>query len=183
MAEPQGGGPEEFVRPENVIEDWGLKKGDHVADFGSGHGFLTLPIARAVGAEGKVYALDIQKPTLDIIRSRARLLHLLNIECIWADLEHTGGSKLKDAFIDFVVIANIAFQVESKDVMFKEAHRILRPTGRLAVIEWNERSRIGPPRELRVPKKKIIELAQLTGFHFDREFNADANHYGILFAK
>lgn len=172
-----------FVRPESVIAELGLKKGDHVADFGAGHGYFTLPIARVVGSEGKVYALDVQKSVLDVIRSRARLVHLLNIECIWADLEHPGGSKLKDAFVEFVIMANIAFQAETKDTIFKEAYRILRPGGRIALIEWNESSRVGPPQELRVSKRKVTELAQLTGFHFEKEFSAGTSHYGIIFQK
>ena len=132
MEEHTPGQSNEFVRPESVIALLDLKKGDHVADFGAGHGYFTLPIARAVGSEGKVYALDVQKSVLDVIRSRAKLVHLLNIECIWADLENPGGSKLKDAFVEFVIMANIAFQAETKDTIFKEAYRILRPGGRIA---------------------------------------------------
>ena len=55
-----------FIRPESVIDQWRLKRGDHVADFGAGHGYFTLPAARAVGAEGKIYALDVQRATLDV---------------------------------------------------------------------------------------------------------------------
>ena len=172
-----------FVRPESVIAQLGLKKGDHVADFGAGHGYFTLPVARAVGSEGKVYALDVQKHVLDVIRSRAKLLHLLNIEYIWADLEHPGGSKLKDAFVDVVIMSNIAFQAETKDTIFKEAYRILRPGGHIALIEWNESSRVGPPKEVRISKRKVTELAQLTGFHFEKEFSAGTSHYGIIFGK
>lgn len=182
MEAPTGSTQKTFS-PESVIQDWGIKRGDHVADFGAGHGYFTLPIARIVGAEGKVYALDIQKSVLEVIRSRAKLVHLLNIECIWADLEHMGGSKLKDSFIDLVIIANIVFQADEKNVIFKEAFRVLRPGGKVAIIESSEDAKVGPPRELRIPRRTVIELAQLNGFHFDREFNAGSDHYGLIFAK
>lgn len=183
MEDSISGKMKEFISPERAIEQWELKKGDHVADFGAGHGYFTIPVAQRVGGEGKVYALDIQKSVLDVIRSRAKLLHVLNIECIWADLEHPGGSKLKDGYVDFVILSNIAFQAETKNAIFKEAHRILRPGGRIAVIEWTDDSKMGPPREIRVEKRRVVEIAQLTGFHFDKQFDAGRDHYGLIFAK
>ena len=76
-----------FLRPEQIVQQLGLKKGDYVADFGAGHGYFTIPIARLVGGDGRVYALDIQKPVLEVIRAKAKLEHLLNVELMWVNLE------------------------------------------------------------------------------------------------
>ena len=107
-----------FLEPDRIVRSFGLEAGDHVADFGAGHGYFTIPMARLVGGDGKVYTIDIQKSVLDIIRARAKVEHLLNIEPVWADLDEPGGSKLKDKFLDFVVIANILFQAEKKRKSF-----------------------------------------------------------------
>ena len=96
-----------FLEPERLVQYFSLEKGDYAADFGAGHGFFTMPMAREVGNGGKIYAFDIQKPVLEVIRAKARINHLLNIEIIWADLDEPGGSRLKDNFIDFAVVANI----------------------------------------------------------------------------
>jgi ubiquinone/menaquinone biosynthesis C-methylase UbiE len=78
-----------------------------------------MALARSVGNEGKVWAIDIQKPVLDIIRSRAKTEHLLNIEYVWADLEEPGRSGLAERFMDFVVIGNILFQAGRRDIVLR----------------------------------------------------------------
>lgn len=175
----------EFLDPSRIVRHFDLEKGDHVADFGAGHGYFTIPIARAVGGEGKVYAIDIQKSVLAIIRAKARHEHLLNIETVWADLDQPGGSRLKDRFLDTVVIANILFQAEAKGVILQEAFRILREKGTLVLIEWDPDtpSPLGPPLEMRLRKEHAKSLALQSGFAHVREFDAGAYHYGLLFRR
>jgi SAM-dependent methyltransferase len=96
-----------------------------------------VALACSVGSEGRVWAIDIQKAVLEIIRSKARTEHLLNIEYVWADLEEPGRSGLAERFMDFVLIGNILFQAARRDIVLREAWRILREAGRLAVIEWD----------------------------------------------
>jgi ubiquinone/menaquinone biosynthesis C-methylase UbiE len=140
-----------FLEPERIVQNFGLEKGDHVADFGAGHGYFTIPIAKIVGGNGKVYALDVQKPVLDIIRARAKVDHLLNIETIWADLDQPQGSKLKDKLLNFVVIANFLCQVEGKPAIWREAARVLGQGGGVVVIDWDQTpTPLGPPLNLRV---------------------------------
>ena len=166
------------------MQGFGLRVGDHVADFGAGHGYFTIPMARAVGGDGKVYAIDVQKEVLDIIRAKAKVEHLLNIEPMWADLDQPHGSKLKEGYIDLVMIANMLFQTEQKEQLLKEAYRVLRSGGRLAIVEWDESpAPLGPPPALRIKKEKVRGLGIAAGFEIDREFEAGSHHYGLLFIK
>ena len=178
----------EFLEPDRIVQSFALQPGDYVADFGAGHGFFTMAMARAVGGDGKVYALDIQKSVLEVIRAKAKLEHLLNVEYVWADLEKIGGSKLTDAAVDFVIIANILFQAEDKQTLMKESNRVLRIGGRLTLIEWNpvdegKGPSLGPPIPVRVGKEIALSFAKEAGFQMDREFDAGAHHYGLLFKK
>ena len=174
----------EFLEPARIVKYFDLKPGDHVADFGAGHGYFTIPMARIVGGDGKVYAIDIQKPVLDIIRSRAKLENILNIETVWANLDQTNGSKQKDQILDFVLIASILFQSENKENVVREAWRVLRPGGRLAIIEWDEtQTPLGPHVNLRLRKDTVKALTSQAGFEADREFEAGTHHYGLLFKK
>lgn len=174
-----------FLEPEVVIRELGLKSGDHAADFGAGHGYFTIPMARIVGGDGRIYAVDIQKSVLEVIRSKARLEHLLNIETVWSDLDNSGGSRLKDNFMDLVLVANILFQADDRGVLFKEASRVLRQGGRLAVVEWSPGANLsfGPAEHLRISKEEVKKFAADAGFSLQREFGAGAYHYGILFRK
>lgn len=173
-----------FLEPEKIVRNFGLEKGDHVADFGAGHGYWTIPMAKIVGGDGRVYALDIQKPVLEIIKTRAKLEHLLNIEYVWTDLDAPKGSRIKDKFCDFAVIANILFQAEQKAGLFQEAWRVLREGGRLAVMEWDQSpAPLGPPLNARVKKEEVRRWAGEAGFSEAGEFEAGSHHYGLMFQK
>jgi ubiquinone/menaquinone biosynthesis C-methylase UbiE len=173
------------LEPGRIVAGFGVRQGDHIADFGSGHGYFTLPLARAAGAGGRVYAIDVQESALDAIRSAAAFEHLLNIEYVRADLDIRGGSHLKDRFIDLVVMGNILFQAQDKDALLHEARRVLREDGRLAMIEWDASavSPLGPPPAMRVKKDAARAAALQAGFEYDREFAAGTHHYGLLFVK
>ncbi len=176
----------DVLNPLKIVQLFGLKNGDYVADFGSGHGYFIGPIAKSILPEGKVFAIDIQKDMLDVARAKSKLENLPNVECIWSDLENIQGSKLKDDFVDFVLITNVLHQSDKKENIIKEAQRVLRSNGRLAIIEWEigeEHSNFGPPVERRIDKATAINLAVSQLFSVQQEFDAGKYQYGILFVK
>jgi len=153
-----------------------------VADFGAGHGYYSIEAAKAVGANGVVYAIDIRKEALSVIKSNARLAGIQNIETIWADLEKDGATSIKTGTLNFIIISNVLFQAEDKQAIIKEARRILKPDGKVGILEWNkENAKTGPPINFRIPKEETIELFQKSGFLFEKEFNAGDQHYGLVF--
>lgn len=173
-----------FIKPEAIAKVLEILPGMKVADFGAGAGFYAVPIAKKVGAGGKVYAMDIRKEALELIRSKSRELRLLNIETLRTDIEAKDGSHLKDRSLDLVVISNILFQVENKKSVAEEAFRILKPSGRVAVIEWDEdKKAFGPPLSHRVNRQEAEDFFLKTGFVFDKEIDAGENHYGLIFKK
>ena len=172
--------------PTRIVQSFGLKNGDYVADFGSGHGYFIIPLAKSVAPDGKVFAIDIQREMLDVTRAKTKLENLLNVECIWSDLENPQGSKLKDDFVDLVLLTNILHQSDKKEYILKEAHRILRKDGRLVVIEWRTgetNNSFGPSSDTRVSKEATINLASSQSFSNTQELDAGNHHYGILFTK
>ena len=173
-----------FLHPERTLAELDIRPGMTVADFGAGGGYFTIPAARMIGNGGKVYAIDVQKQAINLVKSRANLEHLLQVDTIWADLELPQGSGLADQSVDVVLIANILFQAEKKGVILGEAWRVLRQGGTLAILEWDQTPfPAGPPPESRVPKEEARNLAQTAGFAFEHEFNSGDHHYGLLFKK
>ncbi|PIR69558.1 MAG: hypothetical protein COU47_02275 [Candidatus Niyogibacteria bacterium CG10_big_fil_rev_8_21_14_0_10_46_36] len=173
-----------FLDPKDITKQANIKEGMIVADFGSGSGFRTIPIAHAVGRSGRVYALDIQKEMLEVVRGKAKADHLLNVYTIWADLESPNGSTLKDDYTDHVVVANILFQADDKDAVAKEAFRILKSKGTASVVEWDISAGVlGPPKEQLIDKAKTKEVFTAAGFIWDKEFYTGEHHYGLLFKK
>jgi ubiquinone/menaquinone biosynthesis C-methylase UbiE len=179
-----------FAHPHRNISALGVDEGMKVADFGAGGGAYTLLLAHAVGNGGRVYAVDVQRDLLRRIHNEAHHRGLNNVDVIWGDLETQHGSKLADRSIDLVLISNLLFQISDMRAVFDEAWRILKPDGRLAVIEWGERPPravstgvvpIGPHRDALVHRARCIAQAHARGFKLTQEFHAGAHHYGLVF--
>lgn len=157
-----------------------------VADFGCGSGHYTFAAAKIVGKEGIVYAIDVQKELLQLVKNAADINHVKNIEIIWADLEEQNGSRLAGGLVDVVIISNILFQADSKEEIVKEAFRVLKNNGIAAVVEWGEAEKeikFGPAREKRISKEECERMFLQEGFKLDKEFVAGDGHYGLIFKK
>ena len=154
------------------------------ADLGSGSGYFTVELAKAVGENGSVTAVDILDTALETVRSRTLEAGVKNVHLVRANLEVFGSTFLADDSQDFVLLANVLFQNDQKLGIFSEAKRILRPGGRLAVIDWEKGAGgFGPPDEYRTPKESILTLAGQEGFNYEKDVIIDAYHFGMLFRK
>lgn len=171
-----------FAHPMRNVGALQVEPGMLVADFGSGSGAYVLAIAERLENAGRVYAIDVQRDLLRRTLNEAHQRGYNNVEVIWADLEVPGASKLKSGSLDLVLVSNLLFQVPDKRAVLTEAHRILRPHGRLALIDWVDSfGGMGPIKEDVVKKEKALEFAASTGFALAREFEAGAHHYGLIF--
>ncbi len=166
-----------FADPEKIVPYLGLVDGTCVADFGAGSGHYSLAMAKQVGDRGKIYAIDVQKELLDRLATEARRERLRNIHIVWGNIEKTGGSKLADAVVDCVLIANVLLLTNAKYSVALEAKRLLRPGGKVAVIDW-----VNAPAGGLTPDEAKQIFAQ-AGFTFLNDFPAGAQHFGLLFQK
>jgi len=171
-----------FMKPDEVLENLDIQKDMQVADFGCGAGYFTIPLAMRVGKRGVVYAIDVQSAALESVQGRAKMYSLLNIETIRANLEKEGGSGLKDDSVDMVILANILFQSRHKDAILKEAGRVLKKTGTIVLVEWQDEVFFGPNAAYRVTKGQLKEIARDVGLVLAKEFNAGSSHYGLVFS-
>lgn len=155
-----------------------------VADFGAGSGAYVLTIAEWLAHAGHVYAVDVQQELLRRIKNESHRRGYKNVEIVWGDLERPNGSKIAHNHCDRVLISNLLFQLEDKDVVMREAYRILKPDGLLAIIDWSESfGGMGPHKNDVVKKEGAIHHAQKAGFVPVHEFEAGAHHYGLIFKK
>ena len=184
---PQQGGlshrTHDFAHPARNVNVLGIEPGMKVADFGAGSGAYVNLIAEALAGSGTVYAVDIQKDLLRRIKNEADRYGHTNVEILWGDLEEEGGSKL-GSVLDLVLISNLLFQVRDKLAILIEASRVLKPQGRVAIIDWSESfGGLGPTKEMVVTKEEAYEYARKAGLTFVKEFSAGAHHYGLIFRK
>ena len=109
----------------------GVKGGQVIVDLGCGIGRFTILAAKIVGPEGKVYALDIHPLHTAIVRARVGIGGHKNISVMFAD---SCATRLPDKAIDLIFI-NDAFHEFDKVATLKEAARILKVDGILAIDE------------------------------------------------
>ncbi len=162
-----------------------LKEGMYVGDLGCGNlGYVSIPAAKIVGANGLVYAVDILKSALESVAGRARQAGLNNIKTVWSNLEIIGATKVPAETLDVIFIVNVLFQSDKDAEIIRESHRLLKTGGKLVVVDWDQVSApFGPPMADRAKKEDIKQFGQAAGFQFQEEFQAGQYHYGLVLVK
>jgi ubiquinone/menaquinone biosynthesis C-methylase UbiE len=112
------------------LKQAGVKEGQTVLDFGCGPGHYAIAAAKMVGANGKVYALDIHPLAAQSVEKKAKKEGLPNIVTIVSDRD----TRLPDQSIDIALAYDMISMVEDKEALAKELHRVLKPNGILSVL-------------------------------------------------
>jgi SAM-dependent methyltransferase len=149
-----------------------LKAGEIVLDLGSGGGVDVLLSARRVGPAGKVYGLDMTDEMLELARDNQRKASVANLEFLKGEIENI---PLPDNSVD-VVISNCVINLSAhKDRVLKEAFRVLKPGGRLAISDVVVRGEM--PNEIK--GKVELWVACIAGALEDREYEAKLERAGF----
>jgi ubiquinone/menaquinone biosynthesis C-methylase UbiE len=166
-----------WLPPAEVLGALSLRPGDTIADLGAGTGYFSLPLAKAVGTEGKVYAVDAQAEMLAHLRQKLQQGSVSNVELIHAEAESTA---LPDACCSLVFLANVWHEFADRSAVLDESRRILKHRGRIAIIDWRpdvDREN-GPPLEHRLDASDTVNELLAAGFH--QVANMNVGHYSWL---
>ena len=126
-----------WQRPDEVIALLGVGEGDRVADVGAGGGYFTFRLARAIGETGRVYAVDVDDDMLGYLRQRAQDEGLSNVEVVRGELE---DPRLPDGEIDLLLVCDTYHHIADRSAYFRRVLTDLAPNGRVAIIEYDDRS-------------------------------------------
>lgn len=134
----------------------GIQPGMKIADVGCGTGYFALPMAKIVGEEGRIFAIDISEEMLQETKRRADEEGYNNIELVSSG---ENNFKLKDKSVDMVFTSTVFHEVSHPEDFLTECKRIMKDEGSIIILDWNKiASEVGPPVD------KRISVEDLEGF-------------------
>ena len=156
---------DEFQKPDRVMATLAFSPGDQVADIGAGAGYFTIPIAKAVGPTGNVWAVDIEQAMLDHIEMRALAADLDNVRL---HLVKADDPALEPHSLDTILMVDTLHYIDRRAEYATKLRRALKPNGRLVIIEykprsWEERP-WGPPPEQQLARETVDAELAVAGF-------------------
>lgn len=127
-------GRDVWQQPDAIIVALDIAPGDQVADLGSGSGYFTRRLARAVGPEGRVYAVDVDPEIHAVLEERLEEEGVTNVEIVLAEFD---DPLLPAGTIDLVFTSNTYHHIEDRVAYFRRVQAALTPDGRVAVLDYD----------------------------------------------
>lgn len=163
--------------PARVIEALALKRGQIVADIGAGTGYFSVRIARSEAAP-KVYAVDIEPSMVTYLQDRAAREHLSNIVAVQAAADNPNLPEP----VDLVLIVDTYHHIGSREAYFRNLEKMLKPGGRVAIIDFKPDSPEGPPREFRFTPNQVKSEMAKAGYSLSARHDFLPRQHFLIFA-
>lgn len=168
-----------WQKPGAVVRRLGLRRGDIVAEIGSGPGYFTPRLARAVGPSGHVYAVDPEATLLEALR--ARLDGVRNVTPV---LGRNDDPLLPAGRCHLALIVNAYHHFEDRVSYLKRLVRLLAPGGHLVNVDWDARETpVGPPLERRIPRAAFLGDARRAGLALVAEHRVLPYQYFLVLRR
>jgi predicted methyltransferase len=176
-------GREVYDRRAEIVAASGVKAGMHVADVGAGTGLFTRLFAQKVGAQGRVYAVDVSKVFVDNTLRTAREQRLGNVTGIVNDAD---DARLAPGSVDLVFVCDTYHHFDRPAPMLASLHRALRPGGTLVVIDFERipgRSSAWVMGHVRADKQQATREIEAAGFRLVEDRPLLRDNYFLRFER
>lgn len=124
-------------KPAMVVEYLKLKPGQVVADIGAGTGYFSWRMARKVGDQGKVLAVEIQQEMLDILAGKMKERGVTNVVGVLGTIT---DPKLPAASVDVIIMVDVYHEFDHPYEMMENICKALKPGGRVVFVEYRAES-------------------------------------------
>ncbi|PID58800.1 methyltransferase type 11 [candidate division KSB3 bacterium] len=168
---------------QEVLNVLGKLNGKTIADIGSGGGFFTLKFSKAVGKQGKVYAIDNDKTKLEFIRSTIIEDKPSNIELI---LSSEKGISLAEDSVDLFFSRNSFHHIPNPTEYFSGVKKFLKNNGRIVIIDYKKTKKfhfINLFGHYSHEKDIVFSLENAGYKHIKRVFSLDDQSFNIFEKK
>ena len=149
-----------WQKPAVLVRALGLRRGQVVAEIGSGPGYFTPRLARAVGPSGHVYAVDPEAAVLDVLRRRVARMGVHNVTPV---LGRDDDPLLPRGRCDVAVLINCYHHMHGRVAFLRRLVAALPKNARVVNVDWDEKTEFGPPPKRRVPRARFLRDAKRAG--------------------
>jgi ubiquinone/menaquinone biosynthesis C-methylase UbiE len=166
---------------DEVVSKLRLKPGQTVADIGAGTGLFEGALANAVTPAGTVYAVDVEQGLLDHISQRAADLKVSNVRVV---LGKFTDPALPARTIDLALINDVLHHIEDRPIYLKNLAGYLKPTGRIAVIDFRpgQGGHLNQP-ELRITKEQTDAWMAAAGLTRAEELDLFPDKFFVVYSR
>jgi cyclopropane fatty-acyl-phospholipid synthase-like methyltransferase len=169
-----------WQKPAAVVRALGLRRGQVIAEVGSGPGYFTPRLARAVGPSGHVYALDPEPAVLDVMRKRIKQAGVRNVTPV---LSRDDDPLLPNGRCDLAVIINVYHHMHGGPAFLRRLVSRLPRGARVINVDWDETSEFGPPPKRRVPRARFLRDAKKAGLKLVSERTFLPHQYFLVLRR
>jgi SAM-dependent methyltransferase len=167
---------DEWQKPDDVIRALKLAPEALVADIGAGTGYFAVRLARAV-PKGRVYGVDAEPDMVRYLNQRAQREGLANLTAVAAK----PADPSLPAPVDLAILVDTYHHVPDRERYFRDLKKVLKPGGRLAIVDFTLDSPVGPPKRARIPADKVKQELARAGYTLAEEHGFLPNQYFLVF--
>lgn len=173
---------EDVQKSPEIMTALAFKTGERVADIGAGSGYFTIPIARAVGPTGVVWALDIAPEMLEYLdfRVKAQKIENIRLRKVASD-----DPQLEPAGIDTILMIDAIHYVKDRTAYARKLRAGLAPGGRLVIIDYKPKPMSerpwGPPPEQQIPRERMDAEMAAAGLSVVQAYDFLPEQYFVVY--
>jgi ubiquinone/menaquinone biosynthesis C-methylase UbiE len=165
-----------WQKPHEVIEALALKPDAAVADIGAGTGYFSVRLAHFL-PRGRVYAVDIEPDMVKYLAERAKREGADNVTAVAG----TADDARLPGKVDLVLMVDTYHHIGQREDYFRKLAKSFKPGGRIAIIDFNANSKIGPPPAQRIAAKRVLAEMVKAGYVLQGEHSFLPNQYFLVF--
>jgi len=167
-----------WQKPDEILGALDLKRTSSVADIGAGTGYFSVRIAKRI-PEGKIFAVDVEPDMVRYLGERAQREHLTNLAPVQASAD---AANLPEP-VDVILMVDTYHHIANRAQYFNKLKSSLRPTGRLAIVDFKTTSPSGPPLQYRIPPETVTEELDAAGYLLIETLQFLPRQYYLVFRK
>ena len=164
-----------------MVANLGVERGMTVCDMGCGNGFYALQLAKLVGEQGQILAVDVQPEMLKFLRERAEKAGVENITPILGSFH---APRLPRDSCDLILMVDVYHEFSHPEHMLKAMRDALKPDGLIALLEYRMEDPDVPIKLLhKMSKRQIMKEYKPNGFKLVKEFDKLPWQHMMFFGK